>query len=108
MHYDMHDPGGTPLLLLHRGLFDIHQQSSELLPGHSPEPSRSRYQPAASPLPSAKNQTLRAISPNILGQWGRLHLAQLEQNDAVDLRIGQEQVRVGGERASALRRQVGP
>jgi hypothetical protein len=23
MHYDMHDPSGTPLLLLHRGLFDI-------------------------------------------------------------------------------------
>jgi hypothetical protein len=35
---------------------------------HSPEPSRSRYQPAASSLPSAGNQTLRVISSNTLGQ----------------------------------------
>jgi hypothetical protein len=70
MHYDMHDSGGTPLLLLHGGLSGIRQQFGELLAGHSPEPSRSRCQPAASPLPAVKNQTFMAISPNTLGQWG--------------------------------------
>jgi hypothetical protein len=33
MHYEMHDWSGTPLLLLQGGLFDIHQQFDELLPG---------------------------------------------------------------------------
>ena len=33
MHYELHDSSGTPLLLLHGGLFDIHQQFGELLPG---------------------------------------------------------------------------
>ncbi len=33
MHYEVHDSSGTPLLLLHGGLFDIHQQFDELLPG---------------------------------------------------------------------------
>ena len=33
MHYEVHDSSGTPLLLLHGGLFDIHQQFGELLPG---------------------------------------------------------------------------
>jgi hypothetical protein len=33
MHYAEYDLSGTPLLLLHRGLFDIHQQFGELLPG---------------------------------------------------------------------------
>ena len=32
MHYEVHDSSGTPLLLLHGGLFDIHQQFGELLP----------------------------------------------------------------------------
>jgi hypothetical protein len=32
MHYEIHDSSGTPLLLLHGGLFDIHQQFDELLP----------------------------------------------------------------------------
>ena len=31
MHYEVHDSSRTPLLLLHRGLFDIHQQFDELL-----------------------------------------------------------------------------
>jgi hypothetical protein len=35
MHYEVHDSSGTPLLLLHGGLFDIHQQFDELLPGNS-------------------------------------------------------------------------
>jgi hypothetical protein len=34
MHYEVHDSSGTPLLLLHGGLFDIHQQFGELLPPH--------------------------------------------------------------------------
>jgi hypothetical protein len=33
MHYAVYDSSGTPLLLLHGGLFDIHQQFGELLPG---------------------------------------------------------------------------
>jgi hypothetical protein len=33
MHYEIPDSSGTPLLLLHGGLFDIHQQFGELLPG---------------------------------------------------------------------------
>jgi hypothetical protein len=33
MHYEIHDWSGTPLLLLHGGLFDIHQQFDELLAG---------------------------------------------------------------------------
>ena len=33
MHYEVHDSSGTPLLLLHGGLFDIHQQFGELLRG---------------------------------------------------------------------------
>lgn len=33
MPYEIHDSSGTSLLLLHRGLFDIHQQFDELLPG---------------------------------------------------------------------------
>lgn len=34
MHYEIHDSSsGTQLLLLHGGLFDIHQQFGELLPG---------------------------------------------------------------------------
>jgi hypothetical protein len=33
MHYELHDSSGTPLQLLHGGLFDIHQQFGELLPG---------------------------------------------------------------------------
>jgi hypothetical protein len=33
MHYEIPDSSGTPLLLLHGGLFDIHQQFDELLPG---------------------------------------------------------------------------
>jgi hypothetical protein len=37
MHYEVHDSSGTPLLLLHGGLFDIHQQFDELLPGRLTE-----------------------------------------------------------------------
>ena len=34
MHYEIHESSsGTQLLLLHGGLFDIHQQFDELLPG---------------------------------------------------------------------------
>ena len=33
MYYEIHGSGGTPLLLLHGGLFDIDQQFGELLPG---------------------------------------------------------------------------
>jgi pimeloyl-ACP methyl ester carboxylesterase len=33
MYYEVHGSGGTPLLLLHGGLFDIDQQFGELLPG---------------------------------------------------------------------------
>jgi hypothetical protein len=34
MHYEIHDSSsGTQLLPLHGGLFDIHQQFDELLPG---------------------------------------------------------------------------
>jgi hypothetical protein len=36
MHDEVHDSSGTPLLLLHGGLFDIHQQFGELLPGNDP------------------------------------------------------------------------
>ena len=36
MHYELHDSSGTPLQLLHGGLFDIHQQFGELLPGNDP------------------------------------------------------------------------
>ncbi len=32
MYYELHGSGGTPLLLLHGGLFDIDQQFGELLP----------------------------------------------------------------------------
>lgn len=32
MYYEVHGSGGTPLLLLHGGLFDIDQQFGELLP----------------------------------------------------------------------------
>jgi pimeloyl-ACP methyl ester carboxylesterase len=35
MYYEIHGSGGTPLLLLHGGLFDIDQQFGELLPGLS-------------------------------------------------------------------------
>lgn len=35
MYYEVHGAGGTPLLLLHGGLFDIDQQFGELLPGLS-------------------------------------------------------------------------
>jgi len=38
MHYEGHDSSGTPLLLLHGGLFDIHQQFGELLPGKLDDP----------------------------------------------------------------------
>jgi pimeloyl-ACP methyl ester carboxylesterase len=33
MYYEIHGSGGTPLLLLHGGLFDIDQQFGALLPG---------------------------------------------------------------------------
>jgi pimeloyl-ACP methyl ester carboxylesterase len=33
MYYEIHGEGGTPLLLLHGGLFDIDQQFGALLPG---------------------------------------------------------------------------
>jgi pimeloyl-ACP methyl ester carboxylesterase len=33
MYYEVHGSGGTPLLLLHGGLFDIEQQFGEVLPG---------------------------------------------------------------------------
>jgi pimeloyl-ACP methyl ester carboxylesterase len=33
MYYEVHGSGGTPLLLLHGGLFDIDQQFGELIPG---------------------------------------------------------------------------
>ncbi len=33
MYYEIHGSGGTPLLLLHGGLFDIEQQFGELIPG---------------------------------------------------------------------------
>lgn len=32
MYYEIHGDGGTPLLLLHGGLFDIEQQFGPLLP----------------------------------------------------------------------------
>jgi pimeloyl-ACP methyl ester carboxylesterase len=35
MYYELHGEGGTPLVLLHGGLFDIDQQFGELLPGLS-------------------------------------------------------------------------
>ncbi len=35
---EVHDSSGTPLLLLHGGLFDIHQQFGELLPGKLDDP----------------------------------------------------------------------
>ncbi|TCO18522.1 pimeloyl-ACP methyl ester carboxylesterase [Kribbella steppae] len=35
MYYELHGSGGTPLLLLHGGLFDIDQQFGELLPSLS-------------------------------------------------------------------------
>ena len=35
MYYEIHGAGGTPLLLLHGGLFDIDQQFGEVLPGLS-------------------------------------------------------------------------
>ena len=37
MHYEVRDSSGTPVLLLHGGLFDIPQQFGELLPGKSAE-----------------------------------------------------------------------
>lgn len=37
MHYEIHDSSGTPLLL-HGGLFDIHQQFDEPLPGKLDDP----------------------------------------------------------------------
>jgi pimeloyl-ACP methyl ester carboxylesterase len=33
MYYEVHGSGGTPLLLLHGGLFDIDLQFGELIPG---------------------------------------------------------------------------
>jgi hypothetical protein len=33
MDYELHDSSGTPLLLLHGGLFDIYQKFGEVLPG---------------------------------------------------------------------------
>ena len=38
LHYEVHDSSGTPLLLLHGGLFDTHQQFGELLPGKLDDP----------------------------------------------------------------------
>ncbi|HYI57735.1 MAG TPA: alpha/beta hydrolase [Microlunatus sp.] len=35
MYYEIHGSGGTPLLLLHGGLFDIDQQFGQVLPGLS-------------------------------------------------------------------------
>lgn len=35
MYYELHGSGGTPLLLLHGGLFDIEQQFGSLIPGLS-------------------------------------------------------------------------
>ncbi|WP_364309126.1 alpha/beta fold hydrolase [Paenarthrobacter nitroguajacolicus] len=35
MYYELHGSGGTPLLLLHGGLFDIEQQFGELIPALS-------------------------------------------------------------------------
>ena len=35
MYYELHGAGGTPLLLLHGGLFDIEQQFGALIPGLS-------------------------------------------------------------------------
>ncbi|MGY1804103.1 alpha/beta fold hydrolase [Blastococcus sp. SYSU D00922] len=35
MYYEVHGAGGTPLVLLHGGLFDIDQQFGELIPGLS-------------------------------------------------------------------------
>ena len=60
MHYELHDSSGTPLLLLHGGLFDIHQQFGELLPGKFAE---------------------RPINAN--HQGGRLKLAQPQTSDLV-------------------------
>ena len=45
MHYEIHDSSGTPLLLLHGGLFDIHQQFDELLPGKLTERPIDRQPP---------------------------------------------------------------
>src|SRR5690242_17879104 len=33
MYYEIHGSGGTPLVLLHGGLFDIEQQFGAVLPG---------------------------------------------------------------------------
>ena len=39
MHYEIHDSSsGTQLMPLHGGLFDIHQQFDELLPGKLDDP----------------------------------------------------------------------
>ncbi len=35
MYYELHGSGGTPLLLLHGGLFDIEQQFGALIPALS-------------------------------------------------------------------------
>ena len=42
VYYEVHGEGGTPLLLLHGGLFDIEQQFGALLPGLSAGPSGDR------------------------------------------------------------------
>jgi hypothetical protein len=49
MHYEVHDSSGTPLLLLHGGPFDIHQQFGELLAGNSQNDRSTRQPPRRRP-----------------------------------------------------------
>ena len=58
MHYEVHDSSGTPLLLLHGGLFDIHQQFGELLPGKLKN-DRSTRQPPWRPPETRPSTDLR-------------------------------------------------
>jgi pimeloyl-ACP methyl ester carboxylesterase len=54
MYYELHGAGGTPLLLLHGGLFDIEQQFGALIracqrvAGSSPRTSKVTVEPTTS------------------------------------------------------------
>jgi pimeloyl-ACP methyl ester carboxylesterase len=80
MYYEVHGSGGTPLLLLHGGLFDIDQQFRELLPGLAATrrviatefQGHGRTNDIDRPLTSAN------LASDVVGLLGHLQIAQAD------------------------------
>ncbi|WNB86249.1 alpha/beta hydrolase [Cellulomonas sp. ATA003] len=80
MYYEVHGAGGTPLLLLHGGLFDIDQQFGALLP----HLSRDRQVVAADFQGHGRTHdvdrplTAHGLASDVVGLLGHLGLAQVD------------------------------